>query len=92
MDSEDFRIRLRIAYENDTFDPFIYAFVGAAQKRGMQEKAYPVAYIATEDPVTTARNLWSIVRFVIASIDPQDPVSIEEEQQQDTETGWEDGE
>lgn len=67
---EDFRIRLRVVYENDTFDPDLYRFVDAAKKQDMLEKTYPVAYIATEDMDVTARNLWSIVGFVIGSIDP----------------------
>lgn len=67
---EDFRIRLRVAYENDTFDSDLYAFVEAAQKQGIAEKTYPVAYIGTEDKVAGARNLWSIIGFIIGSIDP----------------------
>lgn len=31
---------------------------------------YPIAYIATEDSIQTAKNLWSIVGFIIGSIDP----------------------
>lgn len=67
---EDFRIRLRVAYENDTFDSDLYDFVEAAQKQGIAEKTYPVAYIGTEDKAAGARNLWSIIRFIVGSIDP----------------------
>ncbi len=67
---EDFRIRLRVAYENDTFDGNLYAFADAGQKLSIIEKIYPVAYIGTEDVAATSRNLWSIVGFVIGSIDP----------------------
>lgn len=75
---EDFRIRLRIVYENDTFDPDLYRFIEAAQKQGIEEKMYPVAYIGTEDKASSARNLWGITRFIIGSIDP-DLISAEEE-------------
>lgn len=74
---EDFRIRLRVVYENDTFDPDLYHFVESAQKLSIIEKMYPVAYIGTEDTVTSARSLWSIVQFIIGSIDP-DLISEEE--------------
>lgn len=89
-DSEDFRIQLRIAYENDTFDTLICRFVEAAQKQEIQEKAYPVAYIGTEDKSAGARNLWSIVQFIIGSID-SDSVSVEEEQK-DKDGEWSDEE
>lgn len=35
----------------------------------MQEKIYPVAYVATQDIVQDAKNLWSIAGFIIGSID-----------------------
>lgn len=77
-EDEDFRIGLRIAYENDTFDSDLYHFVETAKKQEIQEKMYPVAYIATEDSTQTAKNLWSIVGFIIGSIDP-DLLSDEDE-------------
>lgn len=89
---EDFRIRLRVVYENDTFDTALYPFVESAKKLSILEKAYPVAYIATEDRDATARNLWSIVGFIIGSIDT-DLIS-EETSEKDTdeeEEEWVDG-
>lgn len=74
----DFRIRLRLIYENDTFDTDLYHFVEAAKNQKIQEKAYPVAYITTEDTSTTTKNLWSIIGFVIGSID-SDLISTEED-------------
>lgn len=90
-ESEDFRIRLRIVYENDTFDSLIYPFVEAAQKQGIQEKVYPVAYIWTEDKTAGARNLWSIVQFIIGSIDPESVSVEDEEERSDAEDEWSDG-
>ncbi len=90
---EDFRIRLRVVYENDTFDPYLYDFIKTSQVQWIQEKAYPVAYIWTQDITVDARNLWSIVGFVIGSIDV-DLVSTEEEDSNGTteeEEGWVDG-
>ena len=89
---EDFRIRLRVAYENDTFDGNLYAFADAGQKLSIIEKIYPVAYIGTEDVAATSRNLWSIVGFVIGSIDPdliseEDTTDEEWKEQED----WVDG-
>lgn len=90
MEQEDFRIRLRMVYENDTFDPDLYRFVSKARELSIVEKVYPVAYIATEDTTTTARNLWSIVQFVIGSIDP-DLASEEEVSEEEIMEEWEDG-
>lgn len=42
---EDFRIRLRVVYENDTFDSELYHFIEAAKKQEIIGKMYPVAYI-----------------------------------------------
>lgn len=42
---EDFRLRLRVVYENDTFDPELYQLIEVAKKQGIIEKMYPVAYI-----------------------------------------------
>lgn len=67
---EDFRIRLRLVYENDTFDSDIYTFVHKALELGIQKKIYPVAYTKTEDMNSGAKNIWSIVQFIIGSIDP----------------------
>lgn len=91
-DMEDFRIRLRVVYENDTFDPELYSFVEAGKKLSMVEKVYPVAYIATEDRDATARNLWSIVGFIIGSIDA-DLISEEDDgnESDDEEEEWVDG-
>ena len=91
-DMEDFRIRLRLVYENDTFDPELYSFVEAGKKLSMLEKTYPVAYIATEDSDATARNLWSIVGFIIGSIDA-DLISEDSEagESDDEEEEWVDG-
>lgn len=89
-ESEDFRIRLRMAYENDTFDSVLYRFVEAAQKQGIQEKVYPIAYIGTEDGSATARNLWSIVQFIIGSIDPESVSVEDEEDRSDVEDEWTD--
>ena len=36
----------------------------------IQEKMYPVAYTKTEDIKSGAKNIWSIVQFIIGSIDP----------------------
>lgn len=75
---EDFRIRLRVVYENDTFDSDLYTFVKVAQEQKMLGKTYPVTYTATQDQEATARNLWSIVGFIVGSIDP-DLISDDEE-------------
>ena len=74
----DFRIRLRLIYENDTFDTDLYHFVETAKNQNIQEKVYPVAYIATEDTGATTKNLWSILGFIIGSIDSE-LISTEEE-------------
>lgn len=87
---EDFRIRLRVVYENDTFDPLLYRFIETAQKEGIQEKMYPVAYIGTEDTAASARSLWSIVQFIIGSIDP-DLIPEEETAEREDEEEWVDG-
>jgi len=87
---EDFRIRLRVVYENDTFDSELFHFVETAQKLSITEKVYPVAYIATQDKAVGAKNLWSIVGFIIGSIDP-DLISEEEIEAGDDEEEWVDG-
>ena len=89
---EDFRIRLRVVYENDTFDPELYSFVETGKNLSMIEKTYPVAYIATGDRDATARNLWSIVGFIIGSIDA-DLISEESDagESDDEEEEWVDG-
>jgi hypothetical protein len=78
---EDFRIRLRLVYENDTFDSDIYTFVQKASELGIQEKTYPVAYTKTEDIKSEAKNVWSIVQFIIGSVDP-DLISPETDEEQ----------
>lgn len=87
MDLEDFRIRLRMVYENDTFDPDLYSFVETAKNLSLLEKSYPVAYVATEDSSTDAKNLWSIVMFIIGSIDPdlipEEETMIEDEREEE---------
>lgn len=87
---EDFRIRLRVVYENDTFDSDLYHFIEAAKKQEIIGKMYPVAYIWTEDKALGARNLWSIVGFIIGSIDP-DLISEEETEGWEDEEEWVDG-
>ena len=66
---EDFRLRLRVAYENDTFDSELFRFAEIAQKLWIAEKIYPVAYIGTDEKTSGAKNLWSIIGFIIGSID-----------------------
>lgn len=88
---EDFRIRLRVVYENDTFDSDLYRFIEAAKAKEIQEKMYPVAYIATQDKISDAKNLWSIVGFLIGSIDPDLISEVEESQENETEEEWVDG-
>jgi len=44
----------------------------------IQGKVYPVAYTKTEDKISGAKNVWSIVQFIIGSIDP-DLISEESE-------------
>jgi hypothetical protein len=58
----------------------MYHLVEAAQKLSIVEKIYPVAYIRTDDITSSARNLWSIIRFIIGNIDP-DLVSDENNEQ-----------
>ena len=70
-EQEDFRIRLRVVYENDTFDPSLALFVERAQELSILEKAYPVAYVPSQDTAMTTKNLWSIVVFIIGSIDSE---------------------
>ncbi|NDK19819.1 hypothetical protein GW819_03185 [Candidatus Gracilibacteria bacterium] len=88
---EDFRIRLRVVYENDTFDSNLFHFLETAQKLSIIEKVYPVAYIATEDKVIDAKNLWSIIGFIIGSIDPDLIAADEETETGDDEEEWVDG-
>ena len=84
-EQEDFRIRLRVVYENDTFDPCLAFFVETAKKLSIIEKAYPIAYVASGDVATNTKNLWSIVGFIIGSIDP-DMISTEQEDVTDDDT------
>jgi hypothetical protein len=92
-DIEDFRIRLRVVYENDTFDSELYRFIEAAKTRGTQEKMYPVAYITTNDTAVDSSNLWNIIQFIIGSIDldlmseEDDEIEVSEEEDE----SWIDG-
>ncbi|MDD2916363.1 MAG: hypothetical protein PHH70_00770 [Candidatus Gracilibacteria bacterium] len=87
---EDFRIQLRLAYENDTFDSELYSFVHTAKTPSILEKIYPIAYIATENPHVTAKNLWSIVGFIIGSIDSH-LIFDENIEEEGSEEAWIDG-
>lgn len=80
-----------MAYENDSFDSELFSFVEAAKKQQILEKIYPVAYIGSDDVSAGARNLWSIVGFVIGSIDSDSVSHSKETETEEDSEDWIDG-
>lgn len=78
-EDEDFRTRLRLAYEPDTFDRDMFAFVEESKKLGIEKKIYPIATILSADIASNSANILSILHFLIGSIDGENLGEEEEE-------------